>query len=292
MAAGIVAGRTDSPTAAPYPVGAGTTTTQFLWRVLRSAPRLIIPGTVFAILWQVGEALVPVIAGVAIDQALATGDVARLVLWLVILAANFLVLSLSYRFASQLSGRASELVQHRLRTTLSRTVLHPSEASGRPAPDGGVVSVMTNDVARIAQLGVMVFPIGEVAGIVFISISLFVIHPILAIVALVGAPLTVWLMGVFSRRFARESRSYQTLLADTVGRASDLVAGYRVIKGFARSRKRRVATPMRAARRWVARIASRERSAVSVPAAMRCRASSLPLSQGSPDGSRSPAISR
>lgn len=127
---------------------------------------------------------------------------------------------------------AAGIVAGRTDSPHSGAVLHPSEASGRPAPDGGVVSVMTNDVARIAQLGVMVFPIGEVAGIVFISISLFVIHPILAIVALVGAPLTVWLMGVFSRRFARESRSYQTLLADTVGRASDLVAGYRVIKGI------------------------------------------------------------
>ena len=49
---------------------------------------------------------------------------------------------------------------------------------------------------------------------------------------LVGAPVVVWLMGVLSERLSRDTRVYQGLLAATVGRATDLVAGYRVIKGM------------------------------------------------------------
>ncbi|KAB1643235.1 ABC transporter transmembrane domain-containing protein [Gulosibacter chungangensis] len=218
------------PTAEPYRATADTTTGRFLLQVLFSASRLTIPATILAVLWQIGEALVPVIAGAAIDRALATGDVAQLVLWLAILAANFLMLSLSYRFASQLSARGSELVQHRLRATLSSSVLHPATASPR-GPGGDVVSTMTNDVARIGQLRLVVFPVGEAAGVIFIAVSLLLIHPLLGLVTLVGAPLAVWLMSILSRHYARTSRSYQTLLAETVGQATDLVTGYRVIKG-------------------------------------------------------------
>ncbi|MEU5995991.1 ABC transporter ATP-binding protein [Spirillospora sp. NPDC047418] len=50
--------------------------------------------------------------------------------------------------------------------------------------------------------------------------------------ALPGAPVTVWSMGVLSERLSRDTREYQALLASTVGRATDLVAGYRVVKGI------------------------------------------------------------
>ena len=39
-------------------------------------------------------------------------------------------------------------------------------------------------------------------------------------------------MGALSRRLSRDISVYQGLLAATVGRAADLVAGYRVIKGM------------------------------------------------------------
>lgn len=207
------------------------TPARFLLTVLFSVKRLTIPAAVLAVLWQIGEALVPVIAGTAIDQALDTGDATQLVLWLGVLAVNFLVLSLAFRFSAQLTARATELVQHRLRVTLSRRVLHPAGGSAR-APDGGLVSTMTNDVARMGMLGLAVFPTGELAGVVFIAMSLLLIHPPLGIAVLIGAPVAVWLMGTLSGRYARASRTYQNLLADTVGQATDLVTGYRVIKGI------------------------------------------------------------
>ena len=156
------------------------TPARFLLTVLFSVKRLTIPAAVLAVLWQIGEALVPVIAGTAIDQALDTGDATQLVLWLGVLAVNFLVLSLAFRFSAQLTARATELVQHRLRVTLSRRVLHPAGGSAR-APDGGLVSTMTNDVARMGMLGLAVFPTGELAGVVFIAMSLLLIHPPLGI---------------------------------------------------------------------------------------------------------------
>lgn len=200
-------------------------------RVIGSAWRFTVPGAVLGIGWQTGEALVPLVMGVAIDRAIATGDPGALLLWLVVLGGVFLMLSLSYRFASRLAALATEKVQHRLRSALSRSLLH-ADGSGAPRPDGAVVSLMTNDVMRTAAVGLMVFPVAEFSGVMFIAVSLLVIHWPLGLAVLVGAPATVWIMGLLSGRLARDSRIYQGLLADTVGRATDLVSGYRVIKGI------------------------------------------------------------
>ncbi|MFT0848260.1 ABC transporter ATP-binding protein [Actinomycetaceae bacterium L2_0104] len=218
------------PAAVLFGVDATTTPVRFLMRVLFSARRYTIPAAVLGILWQVGEALVPVVMGLAIDRALATGDTGQLLLWLAVLAGVFLMLSLAFRFAAQLVARATQLVQHRLRATLSRSVLH-ADGAGARQPGGGVVSMMTNDVTRVASMGLTVYPVAEFAGIVFIAVSLLAIYWPLGIAVLAGAPASVWVMGLLSGKLARNSRVYQTLLADTVGRATDLVAGYRVIKG-------------------------------------------------------------
>lgn len=221
----------EPPVVEPFRVTAGVSPRRFLWGVMLSAKRFTVPAALLGIGWQVGEALVPVVMGTAIDRALATGDAEQLVVWLVVLAGVFLLLSLAFRFAAQLTARATEAVQHRLRVTLSRAVLH-ADGAGARRPDGGVVSLMTNDVVRTAAVGLTVYPVAEFAGVVFIAASLLVIHWPLGVIVLAGAPVTVWVMGMLSGRLARDSRTYQTLLAATVGRAADLVAGYRVIKGI------------------------------------------------------------
>ena len=218
------------PAAVLFGVDTATTPARFLMRVLLSARRYTIPAAILGILWQVGEALVPVVMGIAIDRALATGDMGQLMLWLAVLAGVFLMLSLAFRFAAQLVERAAQLVQHRLRATLSRAVLH-ADGAGARQPGGGVVSMMTNDVTRVASTALTVYPVAEFAGIVFIAVSLLAIYWPLGVAVLAGAPVSVWFMGLLSGKLARDSRVYQTLLAETVGRATDLVAGYRVIKG-------------------------------------------------------------
>lgn len=114
----------DPAAVVPFSVTERTSPVRFLLGVIFSVKRFTVPAALLAVLWQVGEALVPVVMGVAIDRALATGDAAQLGWWLVVLAGVFLMLSLAFRFAAQLAERATEAVQHRLRATLSRAVLH------------------------------------------------------------------------------------------------------------------------------------------------------------------------
>ncbi|TDC33557.1 ABC transporter ATP-binding protein [Kribbella albertanoniae] len=222
----------DPPDVQPFAADPETTAGRFLLRVILSVRRVTVPAALAATLWQVGEAGVPVVMGLAIDRALATGDVGQLVLWIGVLVGLYVVLTAAAKFAIQLTAYAIQLLQHRLRSTLSTGVLHPV-AGGAHAPDGGVVSLMTNDVGRMSNgVQLVIMPIARVVTISFIAVSLLTTHWILGLAVLVGAPVAVWLMGVLSERLSRDTREYQGLLATTVGMATDVVAGYRVVKGI------------------------------------------------------------
>ncbi|MFB7930148.1 ABC transporter transmembrane domain-containing protein [Streptomyces sp. NPDC056039] len=218
--------------APPFEAGAGIGPGRFLLRVIFSVKRVTVPAMLLAVVWQVGESAVPVVMGVAIDRALATGNAGQLVLWLGVLMALYAVLTVAAKLANRLTSYAVQLLQHRLRSTLSTAVLHPAGGAAR-APDGSVVSVMTSDVARLANAVILlILPVSRIAAIGFIAVSLLATHWLLGLVVLLGAPAAVWLMGVLSERLSRDTRAYQELLASTVGRATDLVAGYRVVKGI------------------------------------------------------------
>lgn len=221
---------------APRPAGmrADDTATApaFTVRIAVSAPRLTVPAAALAIAEQVGRALIPVLMGLAIDRALAANDAAELALWLLLLGVNFVLFSVAMRLSNQLTSRACQLVEHRLRSALSRRVVH-STARRTHQTDGAVLAGVTNDVTRLAKaVNLTVYPVGELAGLAFIAVVLLTMHWPLGLAVLVGGPVVVWSMGALSTPFARRARTHQDLLAATVGRASDLVSGYRVIRGI------------------------------------------------------------
>jgi len=222
----------EPPAVRPYDVGRAVTPGRFVARVIFSIPRITVPAMVSAIVWQVGESAVPVVTGAAIDRALATGDTGQLVVWIGVLVALYVALTVAARLTNRLNVYALQLLQHRLRATLSTRVLHPVHGTSR-APDGEVVSTMTNDVGRLANGALLTtMTISRIASIVFIAISLLTLSWPLGVLVLAGTPVVVWLMGTLSERLSNDIRAYQGLLAATVGRATDLVAGYRVIKGL------------------------------------------------------------
>ncbi|MFB9840429.1 ABC transporter ATP-binding protein, partial [Actinoallomurus acaciae] len=96
---------------------------------------------------QAGEALVPFLIGVVIDQAVG-GGLGGLLLWLGVLGAVYVALSLSYRFGDRAAERASEQAAHELRLTLTRRVLdHRGGAEAGRLP-GALVNIATGDAHR------------------------------------------------------------------------------------------------------------------------------------------------
>lgn len=72
---------------------------------LRSHRAAIVGALVFLTGHQVGELAIPVVLGAAIDRAVGSGSVPVLLFWLAVLAADFVVLSLSWRFSGRFGVR-------------------------------------------------------------------------------------------------------------------------------------------------------------------------------------------
>ena len=216
------------------PVTDRTTPRALTWRVMRAAPRYSVPAAALSITHQVGEALVPVIMGLAIERAVATGDPLQLVLWLGLLAADFLMLSFSWRFGSRLAELGTLAVQHRLRTTVAAHLMRRAPRAGRPSEQPGVaLSLATSDANRLSEaVSIGVYPVGQLAAVLFGGAVLLTLSWPLGLAVLVGAPLLLWLTERAGRTLRDRSGAEQRAAAAAAGRAADLLSGYRVIRGI------------------------------------------------------------
>ncbi|WP_052521419.1 ABC transporter transmembrane domain-containing protein [Agreia bicolorata] len=218
----------------PIHVDDATTPRRLTLRVMAAAPRYSVPAAVLSITHQVGEALVPVLMGLAIERAVSSGDLGQLLLWLGLLAADFALLSFSWRFGSRLGELGMLAVQHRLRTLVTEHLLLRASGARRASNQPGVaLSLATSDVNRLsAAVEIGVYPVGQLAAVLFGGSVLLAISWPLGIAVLIGAPLLLWLTERAGRTLRTRSGDEQAAAAVAAGQAADLMAGYRVIRGI------------------------------------------------------------
>ena len=104
------------------------TATGLLVRAWRRNQRRLLGSVVLLVAWQLCETLVPVMIGLIIDRAVATGDLSALIMWGLAFSGLFVVLSLGYRFGARLGWAATNLEMHQLRVEISEHVLAPRGA--------------------------------------------------------------------------------------------------------------------------------------------------------------------
>ncbi|WP_143695048.1 ABC transporter ATP-binding protein [Williamsia sp. 1135] len=210
-----------------------TTPRKMVMRTIFAKPRLTLPAAALMIGHQVGEAMVPVVMGVAIDRAVATGDTGSLLVWLLVLAVVFAALSLSFRFGLRIGFLGMNTIQHHLRTMVTDRILDPRGIGGASRSPGMLLSIATADVTRLAGtvwLGVL--PIGEVAAIFFCGFVLLWVSWPLGLAVLIGAPVMLWLIDKAGGPLRRRSGHEQQLAGEAAGSATDLMTGFRVVKGI------------------------------------------------------------
>ncbi|MFE9914255.1 ABC transporter transmembrane domain-containing protein [Micromonospora sp. NPDC005553] len=203
-----------------------------LRRALRRQRRRVVLGIVLLCAHQATEALVPVAIGVIIDQAVATGDVAALLLSLAGLAALFTALAFAYRTGARLAYAAVEHEAHATRVEIVRSALDPrGHRSG--LRDGELLSVTASD-AELSALVVRVAGLTAAAltAIVVAAVALLVVDVPLGLGVLVGVPLLVVALQRMAPLLTRRSTSQQEALAATTALAVDLVSGLRVLRGI------------------------------------------------------------
>lgn len=204
-----------------------------LWRAVREQRRDVALGAVLGMGHQTGEALVPVLIGVAVDRGVVDGDVAGLLLWLGVLAVVYVGLSFSFRFGARAGERASVTAAHRLRTELIGRVLAPEGGADESRLPGELANVATEDARRVGAVTMaLVVGVAAATGLAVGAVVLLRVSLPLGLLVLLGTPLLLWLVHLLSKPLERRSETEQERAARASGVAADLVAGLRVLKGI------------------------------------------------------------
>ncbi|MBU2663729.1 ABC transporter ATP-binding protein/permease [Actinoplanes bogorensis] len=199
--------------------------------VTRNARRLTV-GTTLVSGHQACEALVPIMIGVLVDQAVATGNLARLALGVAALALLFFLLNTVYRLGARRLVDAITEEAHRLRLEVAAKVLDPRGArTGLSA--GEVLSVSTSDADRTSYLLDYVPRFaGSLVAVIVSAVSLFLISVPLALAVLVATPLLLGGLQLIGPRITRRVADQQEQAGRATALATDLVTGLRPIRGI------------------------------------------------------------
>ncbi|MEU9107536.1 ABC transporter ATP-binding protein [Streptomyces xanthophaeus] len=204
-----------------------------LRRALADQRRRVTGASLLGMAHQACEALIPVVIGLVIDEAVATGSSGALLRWLLVLAALFLILSNCYRNSARLAEGAGESAAHRIRKDLAARVLDPRGGADSGRLPGALTSVATGDARRVGSVAsALPYTLSAITGLAISAVALLRISVPLGLLVLLGVPPLLWIGHRISRPLERRSEAEQEHAAHASGVAADLVAGLRVLKGI------------------------------------------------------------
>jgi putative ABC transport system ATP-binding protein len=183
-------------------------------------------------LWQLAEAMVPVVVGEFIDHAVVSGDVRALIGWGALLALVFAALMYLYRYGALIAYQVDQLEAHRLRVEIAEHVLRPLSARTGRLP-GATLSLATNDadgVGTLAQSAGNTF--ASAVAVVVSAVVLLRIDLVIGLTVLLGVPVVLFVAQLITPAISRRSRDHRGQVAATSAQAADLVHGLRVVKGI------------------------------------------------------------
>lgn len=202
-----------------------------LWMARREWGSLLWSSSITSV-YVLGTILVSYLLGAALDSGLATGDPGALLYWFALIALCSLVTASvvplleraacfnwyasAYRTVQLVTRRSS-----RLGPTLTRRL-----------PTGEVVAVGTDDIDRIGDFfersDLMV---SSVVSVLVVGFLMLTSHVTFGLIVLVAVPVIVVGMSPLLRPLNRRTRTHRDRQADLTTRATDLVAGLRVLRG-------------------------------------------------------------
>lgn len=199
----------------------------------------------------------PVLIGVIVDRAVATGSVSAIITWIAVLAALFVVLTVNYRFGARLLMFAIARESHLLRVELSAKILDPlgiatdykvGELLSISSTDADETSYVLDYVPRVTGAVVATIACGAILLTVDIHLGLMV---------LIGVPLVVAGLQVTAPMIASRVEEQQAEIGRATALATDLISGHRPLAG--------IGAQANAAARY--RVASRKSLAATLRAA-------------------------
>jgi putative ABC transport system ATP-binding protein len=207
-----------------------------LRRTLTRNLRWLIPGTALISVHQLCEVAVPVLIGIIVDRAVATGSVSAIVEWIAVLAALFVVLTLVYRFGARLLMFAIARESHLLRVELSAKILDPMGIH-TDYKVGELLSISSGDAE---ETGYLIDYLARIAGAIAATIAcgalLLSIDLPLGLMVLIGVPIVVAGLQLTAPIIADRVEHQQAEIGRATALATDLISGHRPLQGIGAQR--------------------------------------------------------
>jgi putative ABC transport system ATP-binding protein len=189
----------------------------------------LLAGSLLIGLHQGCEALVPIVIGVIVDDAVATGSPGRLVLWIALLAWLFLLLTAAYRNGARQLMRAIADEAHLLRLEVAAKVLDP-RAEVRT---GDVLTISAIDADHTSYLlDYIPRTVGALTATAVSAVGLCLISVRLGLVVMIGTPLVVFCLRRAAPRITHRVADRQAVAGRASSLATDLVTGLRPVRGI------------------------------------------------------------
>ncbi|MEU0490859.1 ABC transporter ATP-binding protein [Nocardiopsis sp. NPDC006139] len=206
---------------------------RFLWWLVRAQPGRVALGSFWGIVWMVGLLVPPYLLSRAVDEGLRAGDRAALLGWTGVFAGVLVFTAL----ASILRHRTMAMVRAHASLHCTRVLARHAARVGAPLSRGtssGDLSVVQSaDAGRISQILTLFGPgVGSVLGCAGAVVILWGFAPVLAVVVLLGLPVTALVMAPLLRRMHDRQNTYRDREGEVTALAADIVAGLRVLCGI------------------------------------------------------------
>jgi len=178
------------------------------------------------------EAATPVLVGLAIDNAVADGDLGEALLWVAALAGLYVVLSAAGNGAWPIGTRAATRAEHDVRLAIVARVLHP-RGMARPRSTGELLSIASTDAKHVGDtVDAVANAASALAALAAATVALMLISVPLGLVSLACVALVVFAVPLLGRSLQQRVGVQQEAAARASALAVDLVRGLRVLAGI------------------------------------------------------------
>lgn len=203
-----------------------------LRRAVRAHRRAVVGGSLLVVVHQACEVAVPVLVGVVVDRAVATGDAAAMARWTAVLALLFVCLSAAGCIGLYVEQRVVNDATHWARTRLAERLLHPGGGLD-DTRSGGALSLTTVETARLGEgVGAVIVVVAAVGGILAGAAVLLATSVTLGLAVVIAVPVVVAVVRVASAPLTTRAAGHQAAVGAAAGVAGDLLRGLRVLKGL------------------------------------------------------------
>jgi ABC-type multidrug transport system fused ATPase/permease subunit len=206
---------------------------RYLWWVARSQPRGMLAAAFTGIVWMVAQALMPAAIGHAIDAGVMARDGAALAWWTGLLFGLGVIQAaagvIRHRYSVlNWAGGAFLTVQLTVRKAAQLGAALPKRLAA-----GEVVSIGVSDVVQIgAAMDICGRGSGSVVAIIVVAVIMLSSYATAGWATIAAVPVTAAAMALLVRPLHHRQQAQRERQADLATRASDIVAGLRVLRGI------------------------------------------------------------